>query len=253
MHIGELLEELREGILRDVSDVLVDDPQSDEGYAAIQDTLIWSDATLVRYIDRGYFRMAEEGYLLRDHTTEEVCRVTLVTGQEEYPLHPKILAVYSAEIERRPLARSSYGTLTGSWSNMSAAAYAPLPFREGVPLFFTTDQANDVLRVYPAPGAELDGHLVHLRVARLPMERLRLPPRGAVDPEYMVPEIPEQYHADILDWAAYLALRNHDVDGENLNRARSHRNSFERRVDQALRRHQIELFQPPRFTFNARY
>lgn len=253
MHIGELLEELRFDVLRDVSDIEVDDPQSTAGYEEVQRTLLWPDDTLVRFINRGYFRLAEEGYLLRDHSTPETCRVELVAGQEEYALHPKVLAVYSAELDRRPLARSSYTALTGSGSTMSAAVYAPLPERVGTPLYFTTDQANDTLRVYPAPDASSDAHEVVLRVARLPMHRLRLPPLGEEDPDYMVPEIPEQYHADILDWAAYLALRNHDVDGESMNRARSHRNAFERRVEQAKQRHKMELFQPPRFSFRARW
>lgn len=51
MLLQEWLEELRENVLRDVSDVL--------GSSSVE---LWSDATLVRYLDEGYKKFSRGPY-----------------------------------------------------------------------------------------------------------------------------------------------------------------------------------------------
>jgi hypothetical protein len=41
------------------------------------------------------------------------------------------------------------------------------------------------------------------------------------------PEIPRQWHLDLCEWAAWRALRNHDNDLENLQKASAHKKAFE--------------------------
>jgi hypothetical protein len=77
----------------------------------------------------------------------------------------------------------------------------------GKPVAWTTDEGvtEDTgaiqLRLYPVPLTPYSGIVGNMRVARLPLIPLSISvPDG-------VPEVPEEHHMDILNWAAYLALR----------------------------------------------
>ena len=85
MKLSELLDELRDGILHDVSNQI----------AGASDYL-WTDARLVRYINEAQRRFARLSLTIRDATTPEVCNVVLRAGQSQYDLHPSVLAVISA-------------------------------------------------------------------------------------------------------------------------------------------------------------
>lgn len=243
MNITELLNELRVNILRDVSDLdTVDD-------AELQASYLWTDATLVEYINQGYYRLAKQAYLIRDKSTAEVCDITLETGVEEYDLHPSIVTVYSARIGNRHLQRSSHSPLTGANPDIAFRYPTEMTTPPGNPWVFTTDEENGTIRLFPAPAAEFNGQTLNLRVARLPLAKLALP-EGEENP--VVPEIREEYHMHILEWAAWLALRNNDTDAENLIRARSFRASFRDFVEEAKQQHKRLLVQPPQFRVRAR-
>lgn len=243
MDITELLDELRSNMLRDVSDLETTDD------AELQASYLWSDDTLVRYINQGYFRLAKLAYLIRDKSTPSVCEITL-TSDGEYTLDPKVTAVYSAQIGNRYLQRSSHSPLTGANSDIAFQYPSEMSERPGNPWVFTTDEENGILRISPTPASEFVGSTLLMRVARLPMEKLALPAEGD---EPMVPEIREEYHMHILEWAAWLALRNNDTDAENLIRARSFRASFREFVEEAKNQHKRLLIQPPQFRVRARH
>jgi hypothetical protein len=60
-----------------------------------------------------------------------------------------------------------------------------------------------------------------MRVARLPAEKITTANLSSE------PEVPEDYHLDLLGWAAYRALKNHDVDGGASDRAADFKAQFE--------------------------
>lgn len=250
MDLQELVDELRKGILRDTSDLDVD-PDTVDGAAALEATYLWSTPQLVKYINLGYYRLAEKALLLRDKTTDEVCNITLVAGQGDYELHEAVLSVMSARIGRRTLQRLSHSSLTLANPDVARRGAYTLEDQEDAPVYFTTDEENGTLRLYPTPDEEYADEVLNLRVCRLPLEPLEFPDNDA-DPAPS-PEIHSQYHYDILEWAAYLALRNHDTDGENLIKARSHKNAFNDRVKEAQSRMRKSNFQPPQFAVNARW
>lgn len=230
MNLGDLLDELRNNILNDRSDLV--DGDSD---------FLWSNATLTRYIDEAQRRFALKTLCLRDGSTNEVTLLTLEEGVSVYTLHPTVLAVVSAKMtdDTADLRRVGHALLNGQ------ASPTVLPFEPeyyasatpGKPLVFSTDEEFGFddddsvgvvkLRVYPTPSEDYDGETIRLRVARKPLERL------VANADAMVPEIPEEYHMEILDWAAYLALRKVDHDAEDRTRAADFRASFEAAVKQA--------------------
>lgn len=230
MTLGELLTELRENILHDRSDRTAGTPD-----------YLWSDETLVRYIDQAQKRFARDGLVLRDASTSDVCQITLQQGVDRYALHPTVLGVISARFEgdTSDLTRSGHSAFAGykppdtyafDFSNVPLSQYGK-PLAYGTDEGFVGDDYDSLsvitFRVYPLPDAAQANKKIYLRVVRLPLEGLTVNNLNAT------PEIPEDYHLDMLDWAAYLALRIVDQDAGWSSRANEFRASFEAHVKNA--------------------
>jgi hypothetical protein len=247
MTLEELLSELRGNILHDRSHRV-----------AGADDALWSDATLIRYIDEAQRRFARRAWVIRDSSHPDATRVTLRTGVTLYTLHPSLLGVISVRhaADMTDIARaghSEFATLRGSeqqyWRDPGSLPHLP----PGKPLVFSTDDEAALddydsrgaiqLRVYPAPTAEYDGHVLRLRVVRMPIDRLTA--------RYMraVPEIPEEHHLEMLDWAAYLALRIVDIDAGSVARAQEFAQAFEAHVLEARKAMTSKMFAPMRWDF----
>ena len=230
MELQDLISELRENVLHDRSDRVDGD-----------DDYMWSDATLVRYIDEAQRRLARRGLVIQDSSTPEVVRVRLRAGQREYALHDSILAVISARVEgaARDMVKVNHTLIGGGYDPSGLANRSVLldTGDEGLPsTFHTDDQIGEsdagtvsrvMMRVYPLPRADDDGVVVYLRVVRLPIHRL------SVTNLCVQPEVPDIYHIDMLNWAAYLALRVVDRDREDYPRASVFKKDFETLVTEA--------------------
>jgi hypothetical protein len=247
MNVSELLFELRHNILHDRSNQV-----SGNG-----DDRLWSDATLVRYIDEAQRRLARLSFVIRDHRNEEACVLQTVAGQAEYDLHPAVLAVISARLDGQngDLLRVGHASvggyqLPGVQPSMGANIVG-LP--QGPALAFQTDEGLSeddegsvgvtTMRIFPTPDA---AQTIRLRVIREPIYRL------SVDDLEAVPEVPEHHHLEMLDWAAYLALRIVDVDAGSPRRAEDFKNSFASTVASARRTSMRKLHAPSRPGFGER-
>ena len=241
MTLGELLGELRDNILHDRSDLVSGD-----------DDRLWSDETLVRYINEAHRRFARRGLVIRDNSTPEVTQVTLVAGQDTYDLHPSVFSVISGRLqgEASDLRRAGHSVFDAyrppDYGAFDISQLVALP--PGRPIALSTDEAfglddDDsrgtlVLRLHPTPSAEYAGQIVSLRVVRTPLEVFDVNDLEAV------PEIPVDYHLDMLDWAAYLALRIVDRDAGDAKRAEGFAASFEQHV-QSVKRDVLRRMFPP--------
>lgn len=241
MNLGDLLQELRDNILNDRSDRV-------EGTS----DYLWTDKTLVRYINEAQRRFATQGLVLRDSSTDEVCKVTLVAGQSLYPLNEAVIGVMGAKVDGHvaDIARVGHAVLgayrapSDSWVDPAGATSLP----PGATVAISTDESLSdadgttlsqvTLRVYPVPSAEQAGQVLRLRVVRKPIQQLV---EGA---DSMTPEIPEDHHLEMLDWAAYLALRIVDDDAGSSRRALEFRASFEEHVKEARKLAMRKLFAP---------
>lgn len=242
MNTAELLDELRRNILRDVSTAVS---------APVDGDQLWTDDTLLRYINDAYLRFAEASACIRDNRTPEVTQLTLATGVREYDLHPSVVSVYSAvRADGVPLNLIPHRAAFGDGETIRGSARAVLPWTQAnaAPLWFSLDEAAGVLTVFGTPAAEFNGLVVNLRVTRRPLAKLTLAEKHGE------PEVPEQYHLGMLEWAAYLALRNHDVDlaGEMTIaiKASSHRKAFEAEVERAQQAAKTLMFAPVQFVMH---
>ena len=230
MDLRELLDELRQNMLRDVDDSVSPDPAD----------RLYSDSTLVRYINDGAVTFATRTLCLRDETTPEVTRVTLAAGQTSYPLDPRVKAVLGARIGTTNLGRTTYASLTTQRGDLSGGL-SVVDAQHGAPRLFYTDRETGRVGVWPVPADEFEGQELVLRVARAPLKPLALAnPREE-------PEIPAEFHMDILEWAAWRALRNNDRDIEDVARAGAHRKRFDQAVEELQRASKRLLMQDIQF------
>jgi hypothetical protein len=86
----------------------------------------------------------------------------------------------------------------------------------GRPRAYATDESLSIdtpsavqLVVFPTPTTDEEGTVLYLRVARRPVDDFTLNDLNAVC------ELPEEYQLDMLEWAAFRALRNSDIDGHS--------------------------------------
>ena len=237
MKLNELLNELRQNILHDRSDRV-------EG---LSDRL-WSDETLLRYIDEAQRKFCREGLVLR--TTETV---TLATGTATYALGEHVLAVISAKhtADDADMMRVGHHDLNIYSPNFmpywDPASYRSLP--DGKPLAYSTDEylqagaterslGRSTLRVYPKPSSDYNTDTLTLRIVALPTRRL------TECKPHDIPELPEDYHLDMLDWAAHLALRINDVDAGFRTASAEFAATFNAKVREARRQVMRKLYAP---------
>ena len=226
MTLSELLSELRTNLQRDDSDL----------FSGPNDKL-WTDDTLVRYINDAQRRFARRTLTLRDASTPEVVEVQLAAGVTVYTLHKSVRAVASAryDTDTTDLQRSGHSILSET-SNYETPYFDVnmLATLEGRPLAFSTDETMDAgedsavtLRVYPEPTVAEEGKIVHLRVARMPLRDVTL------DDIDIPLEVPEDYHLDLLEWVAFRAFRTADLDGAS-DKAKQHEARFNVVMGEAL-------------------
>jgi hypothetical protein len=240
MNLGALLSELRGNVLRD-----------DAELASGPSDHLWSDETLVRYINDAYLRFSRRTLALRDASTPEVVEVPLDAGVSLYELHASILSVVSAryDVDTNDLMRVGRAIMQNmtppdpvNFDPSSPAAMTP-----GRPIAVGTDEAIAngglvSLTVWPAPTSTEAGKLIHLRVARKPLVPFTL---DDVEAEC---ELPEEYQIDMLEWAAYRAQNTSDVDGASA-AAEKHRAAFEAAVAEVMRDVRRKMFAPLQFQY----
>lgn len=245
MTLQDLLDELAKGMLRDRSDLM-------SGPA----DYMWSDETLVGYINEAESLLARKGLVIRDASTPAVVEFTLQTGITQYTLHPSVVAVISAKIvgDTGDLSRSGHSAFS-SYQTPDTLYFDPNDLgtlTPGKPLAFSTDEQLDIasgksglvsMRMYPEPTADYHNTVVQLRVVRKPINTL------SVDDLNASPEVPEDYHLGLLDWAAYRALRNIDSDVGAVDKANAYKTEFNEMVMQARRDSLRKLFTPLQWGF----
>lgn len=234
MKLSELLTELRQNVLGDRSDRIEGTPD-----------YLWSDDSLIRYINDAQRRFARRSLILRDKNFQTV---SLIENVADYALDPQVIAVISAKFDgEQDLHRIGHsifqqerGTDFAYWDPNSVAQVNP-----GKPGSFSTDEtliADDdvtlkqiVLTVYPKPNADWAGQQLLLRLVRLP-EKLTTLDQSC--------ELPEDYQLEMLSWAAHLAFMVPDRDTHNLDLARYHADKFDAAVKSA-RLETMRKLQPP--------
>lgn len=174
---------------------------------------LWSDDLILRMLNEAERVFARRTYALQDDSSA-LTTIDLSAGEATYALDPKVIHVYSAYLDGYSRDLTNY-----------THRFIPslLATSTGTPVIFTVDEAAAKIRVYPVPEK---AYTLRLRVARLPLADFT---------EASSPEIPEQYHLDLPEFAAMRCLRFAEVDGSNLGSAEVFEKSWATRINEAKR------------------
>lgn len=210
MTLEEMLDHLGSHILDDRTELLDGAPDS-----------MFSDEVLVRYLNSAQELFCRKAWPIVDQTTAACCEVTLVTDQTDYSVHRSVIRVLSAVPQD-----SDIPLLQLNWNLMSNQPTPGFPdflenrfaytYPSGRPAYFSLDQATRTLRVRPKPSAEQVAAIVKLklRVARMPITPL------SVATPLSSPEIPDEFHLDLCNYAGGRALVQANLDAGDVKRGR---------------------------------
>ena len=239
MNLSSLLGFLRSSILRDTSD-----------QTGGPSDYLWSDATLTEMINEAYYRFATEAMCLRDNVTQQYTQFTTLANVDQYVLDPAVLAVLSVQMtgDNGDLARAGHADFNIA-SRPDTYFFDPNVLARmppGKPQAFSTDEGlaetDDgaisaiTLRLFPKPSSDWAPVVGRMRVIRLPS--------GPLEEASDVPELPERHHIEMLDWAAYLALRIVDHEQGDPVRAEGFKASFEDSARKARLLSMRKMFAP---------
>jgi hypothetical protein len=249
VNLQDGLDELRNGILRDAS-ALKSGPTDH----------FWQDLNLSRYIDDAQKRFARLSLCIRDSTTPAVTQVVLVGdgATDIYQLDPSVLFVTSArhQDDSKDMVRMQHPSSVGTQNTFTETYdFASYPV-SGKPTMYTTDEGLDPnndhairIRFFGMPldqsGDTETGKIVYLRTIRKPLVTLDLTQLGT---DF---EIPSEYQLDMLEWAAYRALRNVDIDGEDRTKAEAHKKRFEEAIAECKKDIRRKLWQQEQWGFGG--
>jgi hypothetical protein len=221
MQLKELLQHCAEEVLQDRASV-VSGPNK----------RMWSDTTLVRYLNQAEQMFARGAYCIVDNSSS-ICTVTLVNGTSEYALDSSIMQVLNARMSDNgvDMTRVTHDKINASIAVGSLAS-------PSYPWIWSLDEGGRKLRVYPTPDATAAVNTLKLRVIRMPTAALSL---SALTAE---PQIPVEYHLSLCDWVAYRALTHQDVDATNRKEAMNFRAEFMASIKEARAAYK-RLYQPP--------
>jgi len=243
MKTSELIAECRD-ILDDYSSLVSGEPDE-----------LWSNERILRRLNEAQDIVARRAHAITDDTTAQCCNITLVQDQATYALDPVVVSVLSARLSDSDLALSRR-----SWAHLHPRAFpfpdpdffdtnVTLTFDAGRPQLFAVDPASTKIEVWRKPDATNASLTLKLRVARLPITRLVL----STDTS---PEIKEEWHLDLCDYAAGTLLSrtvNNDAMGGTSQAAviagRGMLKDFYAKLEEVRRDLKRMRFAMPRFQF----
>jgi hypothetical protein len=221
MNGKELVAHLRESILDDIYQ-----PQ------------LWTDPELLRMLNYAEVQACRRAHLIIDATTQNdlgtaatastngtagtngirsLCWVPIVADQATYNLSPKILQIKRCQLASMeypltgPVTYAELDDLAVGWFGTNGTVGTA--GSSGYPTFFM-NEPNNTLTFVKAPSVS---DIARLVISRIPLWPFTLSTS---------PEIDEQYHVDLCDWAAHLAYLKPDSETLNPSLAKYYEDAF---------------------------
>lgn len=243
MKTSELIKHVAKDLLDDRTDML--SGESDE---------LFSDSLIAKYLTEGQRLLCRHAWVLEDTAASAATRLQLVAGKIEYPLDKSIMFVKSVRLSDSDvdLVRVGYNDnrTTPGWPGNAQADYwdvnAPLLDTPGRPGAYSLDMGQRVLRLRRPPDATSSTLKLHLNVVRMPLKAIVA--CGADDAE---PEVPEEFHMALAEYAAGRCLAMPTVDASLRSLSKTYLDNFKTAVAEAKRDRQRFQQSEPRHRFGA--
>jgi len=161
---------------------------------------LWSDETLVAYLNEAEREACVRARLIYDDTTPEFTVLAVTAGNPIVALDTRVLAVDRAILDGRELDRTNVLEMDRRHHGWNWRE------RTGRPFEFIEEQTS--LRLAPVPQ---ENGVLRLSLWRLPTRDM-----VALTDE---PEIAQRFHLQMIEWAIHLAFKRRDADAEDAQRA----------------------------------
>jgi hypothetical protein len=156
----------------------------------------WAESVLTGYLDEAEYEACERSNILFDKDTPAVCQIPVVVGRSVYPLHGSITGIsyikfapaVGDQFDALVREKVEFGQISPAWRTAGFSANRCV---------FVHDSEIEIAGI-PDIGGTL-----HLEVYRTPLAN------ASISGQF---EVPEKYHAKLLDWVKYRAFANPDID-----------------------------------------
>lgn len=187
---------------------------------------LWSDAFMYRSFAEAERQACSRGNLLFDSLP-----VTLKTDKPTYPLSSKVTQIQRVHYNGVELEHRAVETANRQFPLWRAAS----GITKAAPFYVAQGRT---LTVSPYPDSELDGAL-----GKLYIDCYRLPLESEIDGGYE-PEIPEEFHRDLIYWVLHEGYKKQDSDAFNQEKSdyflMRFAEVFGQAVSAKVRQHQLE-------------
>jgi hypothetical protein len=172
----------------------------------------WSEAFAFRAINEAQKQSCNRSKLIYDDTTTAICEITLVNGQSSYSISELITDIEYVSFEGLEITQKTKDEMkhaTPGWRTLTG---------------MTDKTVNYVIRgkkirFIPSPDATDAGKKVYLEVYRLP--------KTTITASGNTPEIPTEFHRDLIYWMLHEAYKKQDADAYNQEKSDYWLNEFE--------------------------
>lgn len=171
---------------------------------------LWDDEEVILYINEAEREVARRSRCLTDSLDPEICYIPVTAGQSTYKLDPRILYLRRVKTDQHnnllcPVRCHLLEIEDNKWES-----------RHGRVDRIVMDHNSRAITLYRVPSVD---QTLRLTVVRLPVREMS----SLSD----VPEIPSEYHLQMLNYAYYLAYSKQDVEGKNMELANNFYQRFE--------------------------
>lgn len=172
---------------------------------------LWSNGELTLYLNEAHEQFARRTHCLLDEESDFTSLDT-EAGTALYTLNSAVVAVLEVfHADGTPVRNTARAKMSRSLGSAK-------------PRHYSTDAKVRSMRLFPTPDA---AYTLSMLVARKPTAKL------VEDADE--PEIDEDFHLALCEWAAYRALRNNDNDGTNVLDAGKFREGWELAIREGKR------------------
>lgn len=194
-----------------------------------EEPYLWSNAALLRYLREAEKQACMRGNLLFDKTTPSVCEIALTNGVQSYAFSPKLTKITAVFWHGQPVTHTTPDNLDALLPTWRIADGTSI---QNKALYYVIQGRN--INLAPIPNTA-DALLSPLRI-----EGYRLP----ISDEAETPEIPEEFHHDLIYYALHKAYAKNDSDTKDELKAKEHLFYFDAlygaEVTSKVRQHQFE-------------
>ncbi len=156
----------------------------------------WAESVLAGYLDEAEYEACERSNILFDKDTPAVCQIPVIVGQSVYSLHGsatgisyiKFVPAVGSQFDVLVREKVEFGQIFPTWRAAGFSANKSI---------FVHDSELELAGIPDIAGT------LHLEVYRTPLAN------ASIADQF---EIPEKYHAKLLDWVKYRAFANPDID-----------------------------------------